>query len=156
MRENTFTTNTDNNLVKSFTELLTTPIERRTLEICYFNTNAKGIDKIYKMVYSERIMNMPPKANHDVIGRHGVIGQDILSHDLDLAHTPALPVEIGQDFAELVDDMDERVKAMIAAEMAQEAAERKEREARDKPALETRGAEIAVASEVSLSTSNAA
>jgi len=145
VRENTFTTNTDNNLVKSFTELLTTPIERRTLEICYFNTNAKGIDKIYKMVYSERIMNMPPKANHDVIGRHGVIGQDILSHDLDLAHTPALPVEIGQDFAELVE-----------AEMAQEAAERKEREARDKPALETRGAEIAVASEVSLSTSNAA
>jgi len=45
---------------------------------------------------------------------------------------------------------------MSAADMAQEAAERKEREARDKPALETRGAEIAVASEVSLSTSNAA
>lgn len=67
-------------------------------------------------------MSMAPLAETNVIGRHGRVGIEVLSHDLPLE--VGLPVEIDARYADLVDKMDERVIEMLRAERAENVGKR--------------------------------
>lgn len=63
---------------------------------------------------------MAPLAETNVIGRHGRVGFEVLSHDLPLE--AGLPVD--RTYAEMVDLMDARVAEMIRAERAEHVGKR--------------------------------
>lgn len=55
---------------------------------------------------------MAPKLDTEVLGRHGAIGVDVLSHDLPLE--VGLPID--SEYARMVDEMDARVAERLRAE----------------------------------------
>lgn len=63
---------------------------------------------------------MAPLAETNVIGRHGRVGVEVLSHDLPLE--AGLPVNT--QYAEMVDTMDARVTEMLRAERAENVGKR--------------------------------
>lgn len=66
---------------------------------------------------------MAPRLETDVIGRHGKVGVDVLSHDLPIEN--GLPVEIGMQYREMVDQIDTHVAEILRNEREQELAVRK-------------------------------
>lgn len=63
---------------------------------------------------------MAPQAETNVIGRHGRVGVEVLSHDLPLE--AGLPVDTS--YAEMVDRMDARVTEMLREERAENVGKR--------------------------------
>lgn len=63
---------------------------------------------------------MAPLAETNVIGRHGRVGVEVLSHDLPLE--AGLPVNT--QYAEMVDTMDARVTEMLRVERAENVGKR--------------------------------
>jgi hypothetical protein len=77
-------------------------------------------------------MNMAPFAESNVVGRHGQVGVEVLTHDLPLEASPLAAREI----AKQVEEMDRRLAEILRYERTQ--------------AFKERGGEIALADTVSV------